>query len=137
MVNTPPSGGALEIAGSGLAFNIQCGDVCIMDSDALVHGSRHYTGGPEDRIVGIFILHRSVLRSLMVPKGDLVREIYLERTIPCLPLIASRNLKRQREQKKERKKELKRIGKIENLGPTSLSFFSNYLFILLIFFLDR
>jgi hypothetical protein len=63
------AGGALEIAGTGKAFNIRCGDICMMDSDSLWHGSRDYLGSEDpshphsqDRVVGIFILWKSYLQ---------------------------------------------------------------------------
>jgi hypothetical protein len=69
-INTPPNlGGALEFGGSGLAFDIRKGDVLIMDSSEIYHGSRPHRGKedpynpkPEDRIVGIFIIWKHYLR---------------------------------------------------------------------------
>jgi hypothetical protein len=68
-INTPKKGGALELGGTGLAVNIMRGDVLIMDSDQIYHGSAPHQGeenpsllNPQDRIVGIFICWRKFLR---------------------------------------------------------------------------
>ena len=110
-ITTPAAGGALEIGGSGYCFNIRCGDILILDSDSLYHGSRHYSGTPEERVVGIFILHRSVLRLKNVPKEDLEREKFVDRTLPCIDLIQSREKKRKRDLKKEARKKKRAEGK--------------------------
>jgi hypothetical protein len=68
-IQTPKKGGALEVGGIGKAFNIMEGDVLVMDTNELWHGSMSNTGredseisSPEDRIVGIFILWKKFLR---------------------------------------------------------------------------
>jgi len=54
-------GGGLEIGGSNLVFDWEVGDVIILDSADLVHGTRDYLEDINSRIVGIFILHKSML----------------------------------------------------------------------------
>jgi len=62
MKSEPNCGGGLEIGGSDLVFEWEVGDIIILDSADLVHGTRDYLGSIDSRIVGIFILHKSMLR---------------------------------------------------------------------------
>jgi len=63
-------GGGLEIGGSGIVFNWEVGDAIILDSSKLAHGTRKYLGDVSKRVVGIFILHRSMLKiyNITIPK---------------------------------------------------------------------
>jgi hypothetical protein len=61
-ISTPNKGGALEIGGTGKAFNLLRGDVCILDSDRLYHGSTKHEESDQVRIVGLFIIWRNYLR---------------------------------------------------------------------------
>jgi hypothetical protein len=81
-------GGALEIAGTNRAFNIHRGDVVLMDSDQLWHGSWGYQGhknpcqpGLADCVVGIFILWKSYCCWKGIPKQLLERELFEEQTM--------------------------------------------------------
>jgi hypothetical protein len=120
-------GGALEIAGSGHAFNLRAGDICIMDSSSLYHGSRDYEGvedpstpNSSDRVVGIFILWKSYLKLKGVPEEDLMLELYETRTLPrqeiYLPQLKKRRKNEKRnERRKEKKKEMKEREREEHL----------------------
>jgi len=55
-------GGGLEIGGTGIVFNWKVGDAIILDSSLLPHGARDYKGDLEKRLVGIWIIHKPVLR---------------------------------------------------------------------------
>jgi hypothetical protein len=114
-------GGALEIAGTGHAFNLRSGDICIMDSSSLYHGSRDYKGvedpstpNSSDRVVGIFILWKSYLKLKGVPEEDLKLEFHETRTLP-LPEIYLPQLKKRRknEKRNERRKEKRKEKKKE------------------------
>jgi hypothetical protein len=81
----------------------------MMDSDGLWHGSRDYEGNenpgapcPNDRVIGIFILHRSYLRLRGVPKEELERETELCCTKPDSADIREREKKRKKKEKKKR-----------------------------------
>jgi len=49
-------GGALEIGGSRYCFDWEAGDAVILESSKCYHGTRHYTGDTDHRLVGIFIM---------------------------------------------------------------------------------
>lgn len=55
-------GGGLEIGGSGCVFNWKIGDGIILDSALLPHGTCNYIGDLSERIVGIWIIHKRLLR---------------------------------------------------------------------------
>jgi hypothetical protein len=63
-------GGALELGGLGVALNYSVGDCIIIDSRALLHGTRGYWGEEEERIVGLFVAHRSYLYKQGVTKEE-------------------------------------------------------------------
>jgi hypothetical protein len=63
--------GALELGGLGVAFKWEVGDVVILDSQTLQHGTREYEGDLNDRMIGIFIIHQSYLRKNGVEKEKL------------------------------------------------------------------
>ena len=112
----------MEIGGTGYAFNINCGDVLMMDSDGLWHGSRDYLGdenpgvsGPNDRVIGIFILHKSYLRFKGVPKEELERETFFSRTIPEGEEIRERAAKKRKKDKRKRYKANKKKREEEKL----------------------
>jgi len=65
--STPNCGGGLEIGGANMYLDWDVGDAIILDSSELVHGTREYLGNIQDRIVGIFILHKAMLRIHNVP----------------------------------------------------------------------
>jgi len=48
-------GGGLEISGSKTCINWVVGDVIIIDSAKLMHGTQAYTGDPDDRIVAMWL----------------------------------------------------------------------------------
>jgi hypothetical protein len=82
-------GGGLEIGGAKICFNLKVGDVVIMDSDSLWHGTRGYQGNEvveisskTDRLMGIFLIHRTFAGILGVERDDLVREDYKTKTVP-------------------------------------------------------
>jgi len=62
MKGVPNCGGGLEIGGADIVFEWEIGDIIILDSADLVHGTREYGQDIDSRIVGIFILHKSMLR---------------------------------------------------------------------------
>lgn len=63
LIKSDGKGGELEIAGTGKCFSWQVGDAIILDSSALAHGTCDFFGDcPEDRMVGLFIVHKIVLR---------------------------------------------------------------------------
>jgi hypothetical protein len=110
----------LEIGGTGYAFNIREGDICIMDSSSLYHGSRDYNGAEDpseanltDRVVGIFILWKSYLQLKGVPKTDVGREDYLVRTKPDWEvMVGEKKRKRKKRKEKARKKRKKLKDKV-------------------------
>jgi hypothetical protein len=55
-------GGGLEIGGSDTCINWDIGDLIILDSAKLMHGTQVYYGDLNERIVGIWIVHKSMLR---------------------------------------------------------------------------
>ena len=59
---TPNCGGGLEIGGSKICLNWDVGDVIILDSSKLVHGTQCFVGDLNDRIVGLWIVHKTILR---------------------------------------------------------------------------
>jgi hypothetical protein len=108
-------GGALEIAGTRRAFNIQQGDILVMDTDQLYHGSMAYEGkenprepGEDDRVVGIFILWKSYCRWKGIPKQDLEREKFVDHTKPDLEVLQGREKKRRKKEKRKNKKDKKK-----------------------------
>ena len=115
-VNPNSTGGALEIGGSKRAFNIRVGDVLMLDSDALWHGSRDYQGDEDpffphedDRMVGIFVLHRTFLKLRGVEWDTMLREDFGSRTIPNVKEPPKKKKKRMSPaEKKQRKKENKK-----------------------------
>ena len=81
--------GGLEIGGLDIAFGFQIGDVLLLNTDQLCHGTRGYYGEEDpsspfedDRMVGLFIIHHSYLRACKIPKREMVRETMESRTIP-------------------------------------------------------
>ena len=54
-------GGGLEIGGTGHSFEWKVGDAILLDSADLFHGTRQYLGDSEERVVGIFIIHKNYL----------------------------------------------------------------------------
>jgi hypothetical protein len=107
----------LEIGGTGYAFNLREGDICIMDSSSLYHGSRDYDGmedpskaNPADRVVGIFILWKSYLRLKEVPKTDIIQEEYSVRTQPDREVMVGEN-KRKRKKRKEKARKKRKMLK--------------------------
>ncbi|MGZ4849754.1 MAG: hypothetical protein ACXV2C_00010 [Candidatus Bathyarchaeia archaeon] len=57
----PNSDGSLEIGGSQHCFDWTVGDLVILDSASLYHGTRRYTGEFDNRIVGIWMIHKTFL----------------------------------------------------------------------------
>jgi hypothetical protein len=55
-------GGGLEIGGTGNCIDWKVGDAILLDSAGLMHGTRNYTGDTDNRLVGIFIIHKNYLR---------------------------------------------------------------------------
>ena len=91
--------GGLEIGGIDLAFNLKIGDVLILDTDQLCHGTEEgYDDSLEDvlsvsatdRLVGLFIIHRSYLRLFGVDPNTLCREKIEALTIPVPPPLKKR-----------------------------------------------
>ena len=74
----------LEIGDLDLVFSWQPGDMIILDSDILWHGTRdwHKDLAKEDHLVGIFLVHRSFLYLHHFQSHELKREIYSQQTIP-------------------------------------------------------
>lgn len=62
LIQSPGSGGELEIGGTGTAIGWQVGDVVIMDTADITHGTRDFFGEDSGRIVGLFIIHKPFLR---------------------------------------------------------------------------
>jgi hypothetical protein len=62
LVKSVGRGGALELIGLDSQLSWQVGDAIVLDSAKLVHGTRPFSGKAEDRIVGLFIVHKTVLR---------------------------------------------------------------------------
>lgn len=62
LIKSEGKGGELEIGGTRTCFDWKVGDAIILDSSKLYHGTREFTGKPLDRIVGLFIIHKSILR---------------------------------------------------------------------------
>ena len=82
-------GDGLHMGGCGVDFNLRVGDLVIADTDIFFHGSPSYQGNEHpkiisenDRLVGLFILHRKFMIMKGVPADDLEREPYEFRTIP-------------------------------------------------------
>jgi len=69
ILESPPnSKGGLEIGGANLCFKGDVGDALLFDADELYHAPRDYKGDPDDRMVGVFIIHKTFLRLLGVIK---------------------------------------------------------------------
>jgi hypothetical protein len=86
-----------------------------MDSDSLWHGSREYEGTENpheaaegDRVVGIFILWKSYCRWKGIPREELKREKFEERTLPDLEVIRKRDRKRKKREKEKKKRVVKK-----------------------------
>ena len=59
--------GGLEVGGADALFKADIGDAILMDADVLFHASRDYSPVQEDiddRMVGIFVVHKTFLRLL-------------------------------------------------------------------------
>jgi hypothetical protein len=74
-------GGGLEIGGCDVCFNLRIGDIILMDSDLLWHGTRGYCGFEDpllvsrsDRLIGIFIIHRPYLRLNGISKEQVQKQ---------------------------------------------------------------
>jgi hypothetical protein len=86
----PDCGGkGLELTQANVSFPMEIGDVCLLDSDSLSHGSANFDGAEnanalheEDRLVGLFIIHRRLIHLLGVNPEDTKRENYSTRTVP-------------------------------------------------------
>jgi len=62
LLDTPAnSGGGLEIGSSKVVFNWNIGDCIILDSSLLPHRTHNYVGEDNDRVVGIWGVHKSLL----------------------------------------------------------------------------
>jgi len=55
-------GGDLELGGADTSLAWDVGDAIILDSSKVYHGTREYNGLGEDRLVGIFIVHKNFMR---------------------------------------------------------------------------
>ena len=83
-------GGGIDFPDLKLSLNLRVGDLLIMDSDVISHGSFRYQGSEDpinptldDRLVGLFVIHRSYLKLLGFKREfDLGREDFDTRTIP-------------------------------------------------------
>jgi len=60
LIKSDGDGGELELGHTGKCLHWQVGDAVLLESSKLWHGTRSFTGG--DRVVGIFIIHRVVLK---------------------------------------------------------------------------
>ncbi len=60
------SGGGLELGGTSKVLNWEVGDAIILDSADLAHGTRDFVGDLDERIIGLFILHKPLCRVLGV-----------------------------------------------------------------------
>lgn len=58
-----PSGG-FELGGTDVVFKFDVGDAIILDSCAFPHGSRGDVFSMSNRLVGIFVIHKSMMRIL-------------------------------------------------------------------------
>ena len=69
LIKSDGTGGELEIAGTGHCFAWKVGDAIILDSSDLAHGTCEFSGLPTERLVGLFIIHKTMLRvcGLQVP----------------------------------------------------------------------
>lgn len=57
-------GGALDLVETDVMLEFEVGNAVILDSSQVVHGSRAFAGLPEDRLIGIFIIHKPMLKVL-------------------------------------------------------------------------
>jgi hypothetical protein len=88
-IEASSGGDGLHIGGCGVNFNMRVGDVLLLDSDVLWHGSTSYVGNEDitqvtnkDRLVGLFIVHRKFMRAKGMSWDKMKRETYQDRTIP-------------------------------------------------------
>lgn len=62
LMKSEGEGGELEIGGARTCFDWKVGDAILLDSALLYHATRKFQGRTKDRVVGLFIIHKSLLR---------------------------------------------------------------------------
>lgn len=59
LLKSDGKGGELELGGTKFAISWKVGDVIILDSASILHGSRNFEGDKKNRIVGDFIIKKN------------------------------------------------------------------------------
>ena len=119
--------GGLELGGLELGLKWEVGDVIIIDSQTLPHGSRDYGGDSKERMVGLFIIHKSMLRVRGVSNEDISnvfrrdrlpqqKELWARREAICPTPKAQVHKRKKDEEERERVQGLSK-GKGVGKGP--------------------